>query len=105
MQNSNGVVNSFIKESLENILVIKAFSNNIVILNKLKEKQNIALKYLYKKQSVSNVANTGIYILFTGGYYLALIWGALKISFGSMTFGTLTAFLQIIEQINSKLDF
>lgn len=103
LQNSNGVVNSFIKECLENILVIKAFSNNIVILNKLKEKQNIVLKHLYKKQSVSNVANTGIYILFTGGYYLALIWGALKISFGSMTFGTLTAFLQIIEQIKAPM--
>lgn len=47
---------------------------------------------MYKKQSISNVANTGVYMLFTGSYYIALIWGALNISMGVITFGTLTAF-------------
>ena len=47
------------------------------------------------------MANTLVYVLFTAGYYAALVWGAFQISFGVMTFGTLTAFLQIIQQIRA----
>jgi ATP-binding cassette subfamily B protein len=49
------------------------------------------------------VANTGVYLLFSGGYYAALAWGALQISIGNLTFGTLTAFLQILIQIQAPM--
>lgn len=42
-------------------------------------------------------------MLFTGSYYIALIWGALNISMGMITFGTLTAFLQILDQIKGPM--
>lgn len=103
LQNANGVVRSFIQECIENVVVIKSFANNSIVSSKLKEKQLNALKLMYRKQTISNVADTGVYILFTGGYYAALIWGALRISAGSITFGMLTAFLQIIEQIKAPM--
>lgn len=103
LQSANGVVRSFIQECIENVIVIKSFANNEIVASRLKEKQLNALKLMYKKQTVSNIADTGVYILFTGGYYAALIWGALKISAGSITFGVLTAFLQIIEQIKAPM--
>ncbi|MDO4300633.1 MAG: ABC transporter ATP-binding protein [Clostridia bacterium] len=103
LQSANGVVRSFIQECIENIVVIKSFANNKIVSAALKDKQLSALKLMYKKQTVSNIADTGIYILFTGGYYAALIWGAFKISAGSITFGMLTAFLQIIEQIKAPM--
>lgn len=103
LQSANGVVRSFIQECIENVIVIKSFANNEIVSSRLKEKQLKALKLMYKKQTVSNIADTGVYVLFTGGYYAALIWGALKISAGSITFGVLTAFLQIIEQIKAPM--
>lgn len=103
LQSANGVVRSFIQECIENVVVIKSFANNKIVSATLKDKQLQALKLMYKKQTVSNIADTGVYILFTGGYYAALIWGAFKISAGSITFGMLTAFLQIIEQIKSPM--
>ncbi len=39
--------------------------------------------------------------MFTTGYYAALVWGAIQIAKGVLTFGTLTAFLQIIGQIRT----
>lgn len=42
-----------------------------------------------------------MYLVFTFGYYGALAWGALQISRGIITFGTLTAFLQILQQIKA----
>jgi len=103
LQSANGNVRSFIQECFENIIAVKAFASDENVKKKLDEKQIKAYKILCKKQDVSNVANTGVYVLFTGGYYAALIWGALSISTGFITFGTLTAFLQIIEQIKAPM--
>lgn len=103
LQSANGVVRSFIQECIENVVVIKSYSNNNIVSLRLRNKQLDALKLMYKKQTVSNIADTGVYILFTGGYYAALVWGAFKISAGSITFGMLTAFLQIVEQIKAPM--
>ncbi|MGN1319448.1 MAG: ABC transporter ATP-binding protein [Lachnospirales bacterium] len=102
-QRARGVVNSYIQECMENLVVIKSFANFSVVSSKLLERQNKYLKLMYKKQRISNVANTAIYILFTGSYYAALVWGAFNISVGVLSFGTLTAFLQILDQIKSPM--
>ena len=103
LQSAHGVVRSFIQECFENIMVIKSFANDDIVKDRLLFKQKNMLKLMYKKQSISNVANTGVYMLFTGSYYIALIWGALNISMGVITFGTLTAFLQILDQIKGPM--
>jgi ABC-type multidrug transport system fused ATPase/permease subunit len=41
--------------------------------------------------------------VFTASYYAALVWGALQISLVAISFGTLTAFLQIIDQIKAPM--
>lgn len=102
-QNARGVVNAYIQECVENLIVIKSFANIDVVASKLMDKQTNYLKLMYKKQRISNVANTAVYILFTGSYYAALVWGALSIGMGALTFGTLTAFLQILDQIRSPM--
>ena len=103
LQSAHGVVRSFIQECFENIMVIKSFANDDIVKDRLLFKQKNMLKLMYKKQSISNVANTGVYMLFTGSYDIALIWGALNISMGVITFGTLTAFLQILDQIKGPM--
>ena len=41
-----------------------------------------------------------MYLLFSGSYYVALLWGAVGLASGNgFTFGQLTAFLQIVSQI------
>ena len=75
----------FIQECFENIMVIKSFANDDIVKDRLLFKQKNMHKLMYKKQSISNVANTGVYMLFTGSYYIALIWGALNISMGVIT--------------------
>lgn len=82
-------------------MVIKSFTNEEAVCDKLKEFQRENYHIRVKRNTVSNLANTLLYVMFTSGYYAALVWGALQISVGAMTFGTLTAFLQIIQQIRT----
>ncbi len=102
-QSEAGKVRSYIQECMENMVVIKSFSNNKVVCDNLLSRQWDYFKIALKRNAVSNIANTGMYIMFTGGYYAALIWGALQIKGGILTFGTLTAFLQIIDQIKAPM--
>lgn len=101
VQRTNGKVRSYIQECVENLMVIKSFTNEEAVCDKLKEFQSENYHIRVKRNTVSNLANTLLYVMFTSGYYAALVWGALQISVGSMTFGTLTAFLQIIQQIRT----
>ena len=102
-QEADGVIRSFIQEGMENLVVIKSFANDNVVCKRLDERQQVAYKLKLKRNAVSNIANTGVYVLSTGSYYAALVWGALQISTGILTFGSLTAFLQIIEQIKAPM--
>lgn len=101
VQRTNGVVRSYMQECLENIVVIKSFVNEQAVCGKLNDFQRDNYKIRIKRNAISNIANTLVYVMFTAGYYVALAWGALQISAGVMTFGTLTAFLQIIQQIKA----
>ncbi|MBQ6553633.1 MAG: ABC transporter ATP-binding protein, partial [Firmicutes bacterium] len=103
LQIEDGKVRSFIQECMENMVVIKSFSNNKVMCGNLDKRQMSRFKVALKRNTVSNIANTAVYIMFTAGYYAALIWGALQIKNGILSFGTLTAFLQIIDQIRSPM--
>jgi ABC-type bacteriocin/lantibiotic exporter with double-glycine peptidase domain len=44
-----------------------------------------------------------MYLFFTAGYFLVLLWGAAGIRTGSVTYGSLIAFLQIISQLRSPM--
>lgn len=101
VQRTNGVVRSYMQECLENIVVIKSFVNEQGVCGKLNDFQRDNYKIRIKRNAISNIANTLVYVMFTAGYYAALAWGALQISAGVMTFGALTAFLQIIQQIKA----
>lgn len=101
VQEKSGKVRSFIQECIENIVVIKSFSNENLIQEKLKNYQQDYYSARVKRNTVSNLANTGAYVTFTAGYYGALAWGAFHIAAGTMTFGSLAAFLQIINQMRT----
>ncbi|MEG1887094.1 MAG: ABC transporter ATP-binding protein [Oscillospiraceae bacterium] len=100
-QETSGVIRSFLQECVENIVVIKTFSNKIPVLNKLKSSMKENYNYKIKRNTMSIFANTGVFILFTFGYYATLAWGVFQVAGGIMTFGTLTAFLQIVSQIRA----
>ncbi len=101
VQKSQGIARSFMQECIENVIVIKSFVNEDSIKEQLEEKQNYNYQLRVKQNAISNLASTSIYVMMTTGYYVALGWGAIQISQGLLTFGTLTAFLQIIDQIKA----
>ena len=101
LQRTNGVVRSFMQECIENVIVVKSFVNENSIQNQLDKQQQENYRIRVKQNTISNIASTSIYVMMASGYYVALGWGAIQISKGLLTFGTLTAFLQILDQIKA----
>ncbi len=95
-QESIGNTRSFMQDCLQSSLVIKSFGNGQKILSHLNGLQGISFRYSIKRNNVSVIANVLFFLTVTSGYYFALGWGAYKISLGTMTFGTLTAMLELV---------
>ena len=100
-QTADGKVRSFMQEALQNLIVIKSFNNQNDILERNQKLQKNAYKLKIRRVKISTFAHICMYITFNAGYYFALAYGAYKLSLGLMTFGTITAMLQLVGKIQS----
>lgn len=102
-QKTEGKTRSFLQECFENIVVIKTFVSEAPFLFRLGSLMEDNFKVKMKRTSVSVLAHICLYSFFTVGYYAVLVWGAGGISAGTLTYGTLMAFLQLISQLRAPL--
>lgn len=100
VQESEGKTRSFIQEALTSLLVVKAFSVEKKIENKSDELQSENYKAKMKRRFFTISANAGIGFVFSVGYVFALAFGAYRLVNG-LDYGTVTAMLQLVNQIQS----
>ncbi|WP_279230106.1 ABC transporter ATP-binding protein [Ethanoligenens harbinense] len=81
---------------LGEISIIKSFVKEKTILANLLRLQNDTYQVRLKRNAAANIANTA---LSSGGYYLALVFGALQIADGKISYGMLTEFLLVFNQV------
>lgn len=101
VQEKEGKVRSFLQESLESAAVIKVFGAERKMLRRNDLNQREHYKIRMKRRAIGIVSGAGFGLVFQAGYVLALVWGAFGIFSGGMTYGTLTAVLQLVNQIQS----
>ena len=103
VQQTEGKTRSFLQESFANIVVIKSFISELPILRKLNEYMDENYRIKLKRNFITVLISTGLYGLFSIGYYGVLVWGSHQIALGFITYGTLNAFLQLISQLRAPL--
>lgn len=102
-QEADGKTRSYMQECTENLVAIKAFGAKSAFSEHLGGFMSETYKLLLRRNTISNVSNIAVYILFTGGYYAALVWGAFMISGNVMTYGVLMTLLNIVSQIRTPI--
>jgi len=100
-QKTNGIAHSFILESLQNLLVLKSFVNEKAVTSFAEKLQYDNLKISLKRNRISLIGNIGFFLLLNVGFYFSMIWCVFKISLGLMSYGTLTAILQLVNNVQS----
>jgi ABC-type multidrug transport system fused ATPase/permease subunit len=94
-------IRGFVQESLRRNAVIKAFNLESVFGDQLARHQHVSLTLARRQAWVSTAPGAGLTLGYWAGYLLALATGTLRMQAGRATFGTLTAFLQLVGQIQA----
>lgn len=100
VQATEGKTRSFIQEAVTSLLVVKAFSAEDKIAEKADELQAVNYKAKMKRRFFGIAANAGINFVFNLGYVFALAFGAYRLLNG-IDYGTVTAMLQLVNQIQA----
>lgn len=100
-QQSDGITRSYMQEMLQNILAVKAFETEDVTARQSIDYQYRNYRLKVKRNYFSLLANVCLFLVFTAGYYVTLGWGAYCLSLGTLTYGTLTAMLQLVGQLQA----
>jgi len=103
VKESESSITSHVEESMANQLVIKTFELQDQELEKLNELQIDLHGKVDRKSRISFFARAIAGMAFQGGYLLAFVRGAYGLATQTITFGTLTAFLQLVGRIQRPL--
>lgn len=98
VQESEGKTRSFIQETLTSLLVVKSFAVEEKVADKTNELQADNYKHKMRRRFFGICANAGLNFTFNVGYVFALSLGAYRLING-ISFGTVTAILQLVNQI------
>lgn len=99
IRQSDSHIQSVIQESLQHRTVIKTLEQSERHLDKLDDLQVMLRSQVMERTRFSLFARTMVAFAFSGGYLTAFLWGAVRLSTGSITFGTMTAFLQLVGKV------
>ncbi len=98
-QESEGKFRSFMQECLEHLLAVKAFSANDRIERKSDSLQEDNFKIKMRRKNYSVTGHATYNFIFSAGYLFALIYGAANIFLGVLSYGDLSAILQLVNNV------
>lgn len=90
---------SFLHESLQNMVIIKTFcceTNNTLKLENIQKKR---IQSVLSRSRMNAFSNTAFSLSSWIGFFIVFGWGSINLSTGAITFGTLTALLQLFGNI------
>ena len=101
VRNSDSKVQSVLQETIQHRMLIKTLESDEMIVGKLEGTQCELRRKVVRKTKFSVFSNLVLNFGFAFGYLVAFTWAALRMSAHSLTFGGMTAFLQLVNKIQS----
>ena len=92
-----------VQEGVEYNAVLRSLESENWVLERLGLKQNKLENDVMRRTRFTAVARFAIGSAFGLGYLLAFIWGGLGLREGTITFGVMTSFLQLVGQIQHPI--
>lgn len=101
IQEKDGLLRIFLQERIGSLMVIKSFVAEEEALSDVDRKMSEHKKARMKRNAFSNVCNIGFGAAMEGMYLIGAVYCAYGIMTGRVTYGTLTAILHLIGQVQS----
>ena len=101
IQESDGSLRVFLQERLGSLMIVRTFSAEKQSKEQANNKMQAHKNARMKRNRFSNICNIGFSVAMNGMYLLGLGYCGFGIIGGTVSYGTLTAVLQLIGQIQS----
>ena len=99
----DGKVSGFLQENMEKLLMVQALGISGEMERRAEDLMEKRYAIQRRRKNVSLVTNTGVSLLYYGAGFLALCWCAWEMLQGKMSFGSLTAVTQLVNQLQAPL--
>ena len=103
VQESESSYRSFLQESLANLLVVKAFANEEYSSNRLTTLRDERFYWVFKRAKLGLASSTSMSVAFQLGYIVAFAYGALLIAAKTITYGTMSVFLTLVNRVQAPV--
>ena len=101
VQASDGRLRAFLQEAIESVLALQVFGVQEKVTREADERQAENYEAKIRRNRWSIAANAGFLAVFSFGTLFTLLWCGRRLSVGAITFGTLTALLQLVNQVQT----
>lgn len=103
IRSTDSKVQSHLQESIQNLTVLQTMEYTDASSSSLGELQNALYSNEIRRARFSIFSRIIISLTLSAGHAVAFIWGAYGIGTGAVSFGMMTAFLQLVGQIQRPL--
>lgn len=103
VQEKDGSVRVYLQERISSMLVVRTFGVEDIAVEKAADKMEIHRAARMQKAWISNICNSGFSLAINGMYLLGMGYCGYGIIKGVVSFGTLTAIIQLMGQLQSPL--
>uniref|UniRef100_UPI0040262342 ABC transporter ATP-binding protein n=1 Tax=Prevotella sp. TaxID=59823 RepID=UPI0040262342 len=101
VRKSDSVVQSVLQETIQHQALIKTLEDTDHAVDRLEDEQRKLRQNVVRRTKFSVLSNLILNLGFSLCYLVAFAWAAIRMSAGSLTFGGMTAFLQLVARIQS----
>ena len=101
VRNSDSQVQSVLQEAIQHRLLIKTLEGDDAMVGKLAHTQQQLRYHVLQRTRFSVLSNFILNFGFSFSYLVAFLWAAVRMSQHTLTFGGMTAFLQLVNRIQT----
>lgn len=100
---ADGKVSSILQETLEKLLVVQAMDISLEMERRVDLQLENRFDLYRKRKNISIAANSCVSVMFYVAGFSALVWCSSGILAGTITFGTMTAVTQLVNQLQNPI--
>ena len=99
VRDSDSKVQSVLQETIQYRMLIKTLESDDEMVGRLESTQNELRQRVVRRTKFSVFSNVIVNFGFAFGYLVAFLWAALRMAAHTLSFGGMTAFLQLVNKI------
>lgn len=101
VRDSDSRIQSVMQEIVQHLMLIKTLEGKDHVMGKLTEQHSQLRENIVRRTKFNVLSNLTLNFGFAMSYLLTFGWSAVRLSAGTLTFGGMTAFLQLVNKIQN----